>query len=290
MSAAMPGSVAPERQRFWDWRAACNFMFGGAGAGALVYAAIASSPGAAVVLLGLGLVCGGLLCVWFEIGRPWRALNVFLHPSSSWMSRESIVALPLLGAGLGAAWYGGRWLPWITAALALAYVYSQARMLQGARGIPAWRHPRVVPLMIATGLAEGAGLGILVHSWLDPAALPRWAALLLVGLVLVREAVFAAYLAGLGPADAPAQARKLLGRFALRLAALDVAAIFAAAWGMIEPGQVWAIGFAGCLAAFGGAWFKFVLVTRAAYHQGLALSLTPVRGVGMTRPGARPGW
>ena len=286
----MPGSAAPRRQGFWDWRAACNFMFGGAGAGTLVYAAVVSSPSAGPGLAGLALVCCGLLCVWFEIGRPWRAMNVFRHAHSSWMTREAIVSLPLLGAGLGAAWYGGRWLPWITAALALAYVYSQARMLQGARGIPAWRHPRVVPLMIATGLAEGAGLGIVAQLLLDPAELPGWAALPLVGLVLIRELAFLAYLGGLSPADAPARAREVLAQFARRLAALDVAAIIAAAFGMIEPGQAWAVGVAGLLAAFAGGWFKFVLVTRAAYHQGLALSLTPVRGFGRTRPGARPGW
>jgi len=290
MSASMPGSAAPRRQGFWDWRAACNFMFGGAGAGTLVYAAAVSSPSTGPGLVGLALVCCGLLCVWFEIGRPWRAMNVFRHAHSSWMTREAIVSLPLLGAGLGAAWYGGRWLPWITAALALAYVYSQARMLQGARGIPAWRHPRVVPLMIATGLAEGTGLGIVAQLLLDPAELPGWAALLLAGLVLIRELAFLAYLGGLGPADAPARAREVLAQFARRLAALDVAAIIAAAFGIIEPGLAWAVGVAGLLAAFAGGWFKFVLVIRAAYHQGLALSLTPVRGFGTTRPGARPGW
>lgn len=290
MSASMPASVAPGRQGFWDWRAACNFIFGGAGAGTLVYAAAMSPPSAGPGLLGLALVCCGLLCVWFEIGRPWRALNVFRHARSSWMTREAIVSLPLLGAGLGAAWYGGRWLPWLTAALALAYVYSQARMLQGARGIPAWRHPRVVPLLIATGLAEGAGLGIAAQLLLDPATLPGWAALLLVGLVLIRELAFVAYLGSLGPAEAPTRAREVLVRFGRRLVGLDVAAIIAAAFGTIEPGQAWAVGLAGLVAAFAGGWFKFTLVTRAAYHQGLALSLTPVRGFGTTRPGARPGW
>jgi len=290
MSASMPGSVAPKRQGFWDWRAACNFIFGGAGAGTLVYAAAVSSPSSGPGLLGLALVCCGLLCVWFEIGRPWRALNVFRHARSSWMTREAIVSLPLLGAGLGAAWYGGRWLPWLTAALALTYVYSQARMLQGARGIPAWRHPRVVPLMIATGLAEGAGLVIVAQLLLDPAALPGWAALLLVGLVLMRSLAFVTYLRGLGPAEAPTKAREALAKFGRRLIGLDAVAIIAAALGSIEPRYAWAVGLAGLVAALAGGWFKFTLVTRAAYHQGLALSLTPVRGFGTTRPGARPGW
>lgn len=290
MSAWMPGSAAPRRQGFWDWRAACNFIFGGAGAGTLVFAAVMPSPGAGLVLLGLALVCCGLLCVWFEIGRPWRAMNVFLHAGSSWMSRESIVALPLLGAGLGAVWYGGRWLPWITAALALAYVYSQARMLQAARGIPAWRHPRVVPLMVATGLAEGAGLCIVAQLLLAPGQLPGWAALPLVGLVLLRELAYVAYLAGLGPAEAPVQARATLAQFGRRLIGLDVVVVLAAALGTFEPRLAWAVGLAGLLVAFAGGWFKLTLVTRAAYHQGLALSLTPVRGCGTTLPGARPGW
>lgn len=286
----MQGQVAPARQRFWDWRAACNFIFGGAGAGTLAYAAAAPSPTAGLGLLGLALVCCGLLCVWFEIGRPWRALNVFLHARSSWMTREAIVALPLFVVGLGAAWYGGRWLPWFTAAIALAYLYSQARMLQGARGIPAWRHPRVVPLMIATGLAEGAGLGIVMQLLLDPAALPGWAALLLVGLILIRALAFMTYLGGLGPAAAPIKARAALAQFGRRLIGLDAAAIIAAAFGTFAPHHAWAVGLAGLVTAFAGGWFKFTLVTRAAYNQGLALRVIPVRGAGTTRPGARPGW
>ena len=45
---------------------------------------------------------------------------------------------------------------WLAAALALAFIYCQARMLQAAKGIPAWREPLLVPLMVVTGLAEGA--------------------------------------------------------------------------------------------------------------------------------------
>lgn len=290
MSAAMPGAAAPARQGYWDWRAAGNFIGGGAGAGLLVYAAAVPSPTAAPGLLGLALVCSGLLCVWFEIGRPWRALNVFLHARSSWMTRESIVAVALIIVGVGAAWYGGRWLPWCTAALALAYVYSQARMLQAARGIPAWRAPRVVPLLIATGLAEGAGLGIVAQLLMDPAGLPDWAALLLIGLVLSRVLALTAYLRGLGPQAAPTRAREVLTQFGRRFLGIDAAAIIAAALAAIAPRHAWALGLAGLLTALAGGWFKFTLVTRAAYHQGLALPVIPARGAGATRPGVRPGW
>ena len=37
----------------------------------------------------------GLTCVWLEIGRPLRAINVFFHPQTSWMTREGIVAVPI---------------------------------------------------------------------------------------------------------------------------------------------------------------------------------------------------
>ena len=92
---------APWRQGSWDGRAAGNFIGGGMGGGLIVCAALAmpaDAPGPARALLlltGMALVGLGLLCVWFEIGRPWRALHVYFHPRRSWMSREALVA-PLL--------------------------------------------------------------------------------------------------------------------------------------------------------------------------------------------------
>ncbi|HKB55298.1 MAG TPA: hypothetical protein VKD22_14975, partial [Ramlibacter sp.] len=72
----------PWQQAHWDWRAAGNFMCGGAGSGLIVFTVLSGTAGLAQVLLllaGMGLVGLGLLCVWLEIGRPLRALNVFLN-------------------------------------------------------------------------------------------------------------------------------------------------------------------------------------------------------------------
>ncbi len=45
--------------------------------------------------LAMAFVGAGLFCVWLEIGRPWRFLNVFRHPARSWMTREAIIAIVL---------------------------------------------------------------------------------------------------------------------------------------------------------------------------------------------------
>ncbi len=118
--------VAPWRQTAWDWRAVGNFIGGGSGTGLLVVAAIAAGPTyPAQALIGMVLVCAGLLCVWLEIGRPWRALNVFRHVHTSWMTREALLAPLLLAVGVSAVISGGSILAWMAAALALAYLYCR---------------------------------------------------------------------------------------------------------------------------------------------------------------------
>ena len=78
-------------QPHWDWRAAGNFLCGGAGAGlAFVGSLCAPAPIRPwLVAAGMGLVGLGLFFVWLEIGRPWRAPNVLVHLGGSWMSREA---------------------------------------------------------------------------------------------------------------------------------------------------------------------------------------------------------
>jgi phenylacetyl-CoA:acceptor oxidoreductase subunit 2 len=45
-----------------------------------------------------------------------------------------------------------------------AFLYCQARILRAAKGIPAWRTPWVVPLIVISGLAEGGALLLLVQG------------------------------------------------------------------------------------------------------------------------------
>ena len=78
-----------------------------------------------LIVLALALVSLGLLCVWAEIGRPWRSINVIFNPRTSWMSREAALAPLLLGSGVLALFGVPAALP-LAALLALGFVYCQA--------------------------------------------------------------------------------------------------------------------------------------------------------------------
>ncbi len=270
----------PRQQTNWDWRAAGNFMFGGAGAGLLVFTQLSGVQGLTALVLvlgGLGLVGLGLLCVWLEIGRPLRAMNVYFNPRTSWMSREALVSLLVFGLGLGLAAGVGAWAAPL-AVSALAFLYCQARIVQAAKGIATWREPLTVPLLVATGLAEGAGLFWLVAAWQfqGSALLAVVFGLLVIARWLVWR-VWRDHIEG-----APAQALAVVDRAGRVLQWVGGAgALVLVVLGMLAPGA-WgalALALAGLAVAGTGALFKFTLVTRAGFYQGFNLVRLPVRGV-----------
>lgn len=273
----------PWQQQSWDARAAANFMCGGAGCGLLVFTALAGGP-RWLLLAGAALVGLGLLSVFLEIGRPLRAANVLRHPGRSWMTREAMVA-PLLFAVVAAAAFGASPAPWLSALVvlaALAFVYCQARMLQAAKGIPAWREPLTVPLIVATGLAEGGGLWLLlVSASAGPASLLPWLA-----FALTLAARFALWLSWRRRLRAAPRALAAIDRAGHAFKAASLLPLAMALWAVIAPPPPAAAialqGLAGGLALAGGLWFKFTLVTRGAYNQGFALTRLPVRGVRRT--------
>ena len=276
----------PWQQTSWDWRAAGNFMAGGAGTGLLVGAALLAPPDAAqgwaptwLLFGGLALVGLGLLCVWLEIGRPLRALHVFLNPQTSWMSREAFVGALLFPAGLLAMLGMNGWI-WVTAVLALIFLYCQSRMLPAARGIPAWRPKVLSLLMFVTGLCEGCALFLLLgllHGKVTGGVM-----LLFTLLTLWRIAVWTRYRSNAQSSLAPRAAAALdqAGRYLLL--AGTVAPLLLLGIGVWLPSgsaQSVLVGLAGAGAAFAGAYMKYTLVTRASFNQGFALTQLPVRGV-----------
>jgi phenylacetyl-CoA:acceptor oxidoreductase subunit 2 len=273
----------PWHQTSWDARAAGNFIGGGAGTGLIVFTALSGAQGpalTALVLAGLALMALGLLCVWLEIGRPLRAINVFFNPRTSWMSREALTSTVLFPAGLAAA-AGVPGTEWLAAALALVFVYCQSRMLQAAKGIPAWREPLLSPLIVTTGLAEGAGLFFVAAPLHGRATLSLLVAF---GTLLVaRMLVWLAYrrrLTGTTARGADA-ALDRAGRglqFAGTLAPLALAATIVV--GAVSGTPLFVVAaLAGLVATLAGWYLKFVLVTRAGFNQGFALPHLPVRGV-----------
>lgn len=232
-------------QRHWDARAAANFILGGAGSGLLVFSPLPQER--LPVFVGLALVAAGLAAVWLEIGRKLRAVNVFFNPFTSWMTRESFAALLLFALGIA--------YPPLAAPVALVFLYCQARILHASKGIPAWRAPEVVPLIVCTGLAEGSGLALFFSS--DRVVLAVFAL-----AVLARAFAWLRYRAAVKSSALEAPGKALLwGGTVAALVLLP----------FVPP-------LAGLAALAAGWWLKLALVTRASFNQGYSLPHLPVRG------------
>jgi len=238
-------------QRHWDARAAANFMLGGAGSGLMV-AALFVPDSRFPVILSLVLVATGLTAAWLEIGRKLRAIHVFFNPFTSWMTRESFAALLLFPLGIGAIFVPSA-LPFAAAA-ALVFLYCQARILRASKGIPAWRAPEVVPLIVFTGLAEGAGLALFF-------SVDDFIVALFALAVAARFVAWRRYRAA-APSDALVPAGKAL---------VWIGTVAALALVFLPP-------LAGLAALAPGWWLKLALVTRASFNQGYSLPHLPVRG------------
>ena len=286
--------IQPSKQKVWDWRAAVQFSCGGTGTGLLFLTALAAlqDPAwlwrtGALAMLFIGV---GLLAVWIKLGRRWRAAFVILNPYTSWMTREAFLSLPLGLFGLAAILLQSPALGIVAALFGLAFLYAQARIIRAAMGIPAWREPLSLPLLLVTGLTEGTAILLAAVFFFEPVGF--WLPLLALFLVAARLTVWWAYRARLSaPGAAPTAAVAALDRAHLPLVlgghllplALLLVALAAPAGG--------AVGLVAGLAALVGGWYlKFTLITQAAYNQGFAIARTPARTPGYGGPGARPGW
>ena len=287
----MTPATTAHPQRFWDARAACNFIGGGTGTGLLVFAALgalAGSPYFLPGLVGLAFVAVGLLMVWFEIGKPWRALNVFVRPQTSWMSRESILAVALFAIGavaLSVAWTESSGTfdvgpALLTAVVGVGFLACQLGMLRAVRGVPAWRERMLMPLVGLSGFAEGLGLYLMFTVVWD--VVSRNLLVVALGLIIARAVAWQVYLKALSRSDVPAPTLAvfrgirntfLLGGHGLPAVLIGLAFIWP------EPaGLLVALAGGGMVAA--GWLFKLVLITRAAYTRGFSLPVIPARGGG----------
>ena len=230
-----------ERQTFWDIRAAMNFILGGMSSGLAVAAFIAwalgGMPGAALpwffaaAAVGMGV---GLLFVFDEIGRPARFLYVLRRPQTSWMTRETYAVAVFFPAVVADFLRPSPVLHVLIAIAASAFLFCQGRILHAGKGIPAWRHPLVPRMLVATGLYEGVALLVLglvvylVGSGLAPAegSIPAsesafvgtaLAMIAGIGLAVANAALFRAFRRGAAEAGIGALSRRDLDAIAGRM-------------------------------------------------------------------------
>ena len=259
-------------QRYWDIRAAGNFSFGGSGSGLVLAAALGfliGVPSALAVAAGLALIGLGLFCVWLEIGRPWRAINVIFHPRTSWMTREALLVPPLMAAGAAAVFLDARCVL-LAAPFAAGFLYCQARMLHASRGIPAWCQNETVPLILATGLAEGTGLFLVI------AGAPTTMIAAALAAAVLREIAREFYRRGLVKAKAPTGT---LAWFSLREEKLLTAGRYLAIVLLALALAGWSTAIVGGLMAVATGWgLKVMMITRAAFTRGHIIKQTPARG------------
>ncbi|MBI2236711.1 MAG: phenylacetyl CoA [Magnetospirillum sp.] len=282
--------IAPAPQAAWDMRAAGNFVGGGSGTGLLIFAAAAAylgQPDRGLLFAGLVLVGLGLFSVFLEIGRPFRAANVMIGIRYSWMTREAWVAGVLFPLGAAALLWPGV-LP-LVGIPAVLYLYCQARILHATKGIPAWRQPLMVPLIISTALAEGSGALVMAGAF---TVVPAWAPAALMAAVAARLLVWMAYRRKLADGGAPLRAAAAAVRFSMPFTlGGNLAPVLMLVVAGAEPTLAdAALPAAGLTAMLGGWALKAAIVTSFAHTQGFAIPFTPARGAGRPGPGAFPGW
>ena len=286
--------MEPTHQQHWDWKAAGNFICGGAGAGLFACVAAAGLYDDRLLPLGwaaLALVALGLFLVLLKIGRPARFAYVLRQPQRSWMAREAWIATAFFPLAAVATWLEAP--PQCSRPCLSAFCSCSARRSSSRRrGFPAWRTPAIVPLIGATGLVEGAGLLLLAAALLGTSrAFVEMTATAAVVLAALGWS-WRSYLGALANDGAPTRTLAVLHAFRpwflgfglvlpMVLVVAGIVATSAAALLFAIAGL--------SLVGVGGA-LKFILVTRAGYNQGFALAHTPVRGSGVAGPAIKPGW
>ncbi|MCP4272579.1 MAG: phenylacetyl-CoA:acceptor oxidoreductase [Gammaproteobacteria bacterium] len=275
----------PRLQKFWDIRAACNFIGGGTGSGLLFIAAVLvflDKFNPLIIITGFSLISFGFLMVFWEIGKPWRSINMFFHPQTSWMTREGIMVIPLLlSAGflvLNSSELMMSIIAGFMGLFALIFLYCQVRILHAARGIPSWCHPALKPFIFSTGLAEATGIAVCLPGLSNEKGL--WGVLLI--LLLSRLIFWNSYTKSLNNEGAPEASCNVLDSIHLKVLLSHIAAIaLILAAGFTNTSILTII--AGFIATTTGWYIKVVIVTRAAQTRGFAIPRTPIRGKGKSR-------
>lgn len=250
-------------------RVAVNLILGGLGAGCAVAAYLLSLAGgisAGDLILpyaAAGIVMGiGLLSVW--IGPQLRNPRILLRPGASWTAREAYAAL-IFYAALIADWnMRGPILEAVIAAAAVAFLVSQAHMVQASKSRPYWRAAEIPSLMLIAALSEGVGL-IAVFATVAPPIFRAEPLAAIAGMVLATMGAYR-WQDYIGGAEDQAPLKRLSaiihgGQHALPFA-LYLATFIP--W----SGSHWVMAAGGVSAICGGALWQNILVTRLGRSDG----------------------
>lgn len=285
----------PSHQQHWDWKAATNFMCGGAGTGLFAFVAlsgIGDAPSMELSLISVGIVALGLFVLLFKIGRPLRFIYVLRQPQRSWMTREAWIAAAFFPLALLSVALASTSLAIAAALLGLLFLFAQGMILRESKGIPAWRSERIVPLIVVSGVAEGAGLFAVADAFVPALASLAVVAAALAALTALRHAVWGMYVRGLQGEGAPIRTLKVFEHYRSRFLT----------FGLVVPMTLLALGFilqdvaralfgiAGIFVFATGWALKFILVTRAAYNQGFAIERLRPGGSEVATGAVKPGW
>jgi DMSO reductase anchor subunit len=117
--------------------------------------------------VGLGLVTIGLLSSTFHLGHPERAWRALSQWRSSWLSREGVAAVATYVPAIlyGLVWTGLADAPAaiapvgiLLAVMAMATVFTTAKIYASLKTIRAWHQPLTVPVYLTFALATGAAV------------------------------------------------------------------------------------------------------------------------------------
>ena len=176
-----------QSQRVWGWKIPIYLFLGGLGGGSYLVGILLdlfSSEHLLVsqvgVFLGPPIVLIGTLFLFADLERPAQAIRAVLRPSTSWISRGTIIlsVFIVLGAIHFALWIWPS--DWLTDAVVLRKVLGVVNgvfalftivytgLLLGAlRPIPIWCTPVLPLLFLASGLSTGLmaiGLGTAIYG------------------------------------------------------------------------------------------------------------------------------
>jgi phenylacetyl-CoA:acceptor oxidoreductase subunit 2 len=232
-------------------------VLGGAGAGLLAIVSLGAFTGLNAPLLvgvGLALVVAGYGLGQLGGGRwtGWRG----------WSGLAQAAALATLALGVvGLVQPEAAKLVWAPAMLLL---YGQGRAVETAGGPPAWRSSLMMPLLLFSGIAEGAGLLLLLAPLALAEPVPDWAAGLLVGALAVRLLVWMTYRRRIADGNGPPLAAVRLVAFStpFTLGGTVIPLALCVASGVMPELASAALAAAGLAVAVGGAALKILILIR----------------------------